>query len=297
MKLHEGIKKAVELRSESIVFDYQFTNILSDLQAFAEFPSGRTIIKKICSIKYINDLFDLNKKNEILSEQNIFNEIDRIAYVMSGDCNEELDLVRYCFESIAYGLSLINNIDGYYTVDNFKHAFFIGHWDFLYEEKKMVRLYIGRNRKAITSNNIELDWNPISDTEIELLIPGIISFRGEKTHNKIVGTARKEFSEEEWSWQAIKNFLSEESLIYSEWIIKNENSEVEDFVFQFLPKGYINSDTHGAGRWFLDGKELRLSMFNGFVSYIAFSPTGDYFISKGKNKMGDKWGARIFKYK
>ena len=294
MKLHEGIKKAVELRSESIVFDYQFTNILSDLQAFAEFPNGRTIIKRICSTKYIHNIFDLCKNNENLSEENIFNEIDRIAYVMSGEFDEELDLVRYCFESIAYGLSLINTIDGYYTVDNFKHASFIGHWDFLYEENKMARLFIGRNGKAISSNDIEFDWIPISDNEIEILIPGIISFRGEKQEYKILGTARREFSDKEWSWQAIKRstLFSEEALIYSQWKVNNVNSEVEDFEFQFLPKGYIHSKTHGACRWLWDGKKLLLSLFNGFVTYCVLNTKGNLG-GQGKNKIGGKWIVNI----
>ena len=85
MKLHEGIKKAVEMRTDSIIMDYQFINMLSDFNAYAEFPSGKSILKKLCSTKYIKSICNLAKNHDELSQDDICNEIDRIAYVMSGE--------------------------------------------------------------------------------------------------------------------------------------------------------------------------------------------------------------------
>ena len=147
---------------------------------------------------------------------------------MSGEYNEEFDLVRYCCESIAYGIGLLNEIDGYYTVDNFKHAAFIGRWEFEYKKGKMVELIIHRNGKAYTSTNIEFEWTPVTDDGIELRIPGIISYRGKICDSIIQGTAKREFSDEEWNWMANKrsSCLSEEFLTYSTWKVSNDNSDI-----------------------------------------------------------------------
>lgn len=293
MKLHEGIKKVVEMRSDSIIMDYQFINILSDFQVFSEFPSGKSIVKKICSSKYISCIVELFQNNNCLSQQTIRNEIDRIAYVMSGEYDEEFDLVRYCFESIAYGLGLLTTINGYYTVDNFKHAAFIGQWNFKYKNEREIRLDVYRNGKALTSSNIEFEWKPVSDNEIELFIPGIISYRGVLCESIIRGNAKRVFCDEEWLWQAIKIIppYSMKYLSYSEWTLTNDNPEIEDFVFQFMPNGLLASNKN-QGRWYIDDNVLLMSTNNGFLSFYAcYNKNG--FIGKGKNAMGYEWNIKI----
>lgn len=294
MTLHEGIKKAVEMRTNSIVLDYQFINLLSDFQAFTEFPLGKSIIKRICSTNYIHNILNLYKNHNHLSEQSLFTEIDRIAYVMSGEYKDNFDLVRYCCESIAYGLGVLKDIEGYYTVDNFKHAPFIGYWNFEYELGKEVGLNIFRNYKALTSLNIEFNWKPVFDDEIELYIPGIISYRGTISNSVIEGIAKKEFYVGEWNWRATKkNYsFSEEYLIYSVWKLINENSEIDDFEFQILPKGLLNSKTKGEGRWYIDNKYLLLSISNGFLSFYVGFNEGN-ICGKGRNKLGQEWNIKL----
>ena len=294
MKLHEGIKKAVEMRTDSIIMDYQFINMLSDFNAYAEFPSGKSILKKLCSTKYVKSICNLAKNHDDLSQDDICNEIDRIAYVMSGEYSEEFDLVRYCCESIAYGIGLLDEIDGYYTVDNFKHAAFIGRWDFEYKNGKIVELDIYRNEKAVTSTKIEFNWKPVTDDEIELYIPGIISYRGKIYESLIQGSAKREFTDTEWNWMAKKksSFLSEEFLSYSNWKVTNNHSDIDDFELQFLPKGLFASDTKGTGHWYIDDNCLLFSSIDGFLSFcVTFN--NNCFVGKGKNQMGYEWETKL----
>lgn len=291
MKLHEGIKQAIALRTASIVHDSQFFNILADFQAYSEYPEGRNIMKLLCGSKYLDCIIRLSDNQHNASSKDVCNEIDRIAYVMSGEFDEEFDLVRYCCESLAYGLGLLDRIDGFYTVDNFKHAAFIGRWDFFYKDSKLIKLEIQRNYKAITSINVEFDWKPVHDDGIELFIEGIICFRGVLANKTIVGKAVRLFDNTEWSWNANKeqSSLSEEFLEYSTWLLHNNIDGLEDSVIQFLPRGNLsNSKYSDRGRWYVEDENLFMSLSSGFLSLRAYYHNKQ-FVGKGKNPMGNEW--------
>ena len=290
MKLHEGIKKAIEIRDKSIVLEKTFINILSDFVAFSEHPYARKIVTNLCSSKYLNDLLNLCDNQDSYSKEFIIKEIDRIAYVVSGHYDQDLDLVRYCCESIAYGLGLTQDIVGFYTVDNFKHAKFIGKWFFYFKKDHVQLLNIQRNYKASTNMGYEFEWKPISDTEIEIFIDGIIYYRGEIETDIITGTAYREFHDKQWLWKAIKqsSVLSADTLPYSTWRMSTDIGELNNKEFQFLPHGELISNDLGSGKWFVDNQEVLFTLANGYISCIV-QLEGNKLIGKAKNKSGNNW--------
>lgn len=294
MKLHEGIKKAIEIRDKSIVLEKTFINILSDYVAFSEYPYARKIVSNLCSSKYLNELLDLCDNQDSYSKDSIITEIDRIAYIVSGHYDQDFDLVRYCCESIAYGLGLIQDIVAFYTVDNFKHAKFIGKWLFYFKKDQVQCLNIQRNYKATTNLGYEFEWKPISDTEIEIFIDGIIYYRGEIETDTITGTAYREFQDKQWLWKAIRqsSMLSSDTLPYSTWKISTDKSELNNKEFQFLPHGELMSNELGSGKWFVDNQEVLFTLASGYISCIAHQEC-NILMGKAKNKSGIYWDFQL----
>ena len=103
MELHKAIKEIVASKGADMVKDPQIINYLLDYQAFKEKPATKLILKTIIDSGYAENILTLKNttgwETKFKHYQHAF--VDTYGY--------KEELVAYVFDSIAYGLSLVDN--------------------------------------------------------------------------------------------------------------------------------------------------------------------------------------------
>lgn len=101
MELHIALKNIIIHEGRNIIKDLRIVNILDDLNAYKNLPSSRYILKAIIVEGYANRILELNKwdSNATLLIQRFVNTTGIV-----------INSANIVFESIAYGLGLLNTI-------------------------------------------------------------------------------------------------------------------------------------------------------------------------------------------
>lgn len=232
----------------------------------------------------------LSSRTDVITEQNARLEVLQLAEITEKKYGIKKDLATYCFESLAYGLALINNVNDITRESSCESINVIGHWDFYYREGSKMQITIKPDGTAITSLNNKYLWKSEADNEIILYIKGMVSYRGCISGDTIEGQAYSEQFGRCWPWHATRrdDGLSKENLIQGKWLLKNEIEDLDDNIIEFDSDNGLISSVYDDGSWELDGGVLKITTANGFLLYEGRFSKG-VISGEARNLIGDNW--------
>ena len=102
MELHIALKNIIETDGADIVKDLRIVNILSDFKAFDDFPVSKYILRAIINDGYSKKLYAIGGWTP---------ETEALCAQFANSTGFQSDYVITIFQSIAYGLGWINNIN------------------------------------------------------------------------------------------------------------------------------------------------------------------------------------------
>lgn len=296
MKLHEVIRNIINDWGADIILQPQFVNIIADMHGFESIPAAQYCIKLARNYNSLSNIHKLYTHSSEYDEQQIRRETIRLAEIAANRFAMSKEVVTYCFDSIIYGLSLVQNINDITIKTGEKSTNIIGHWDFYYRDGKKITIIIKPDGTALTSLNNTYRWKAIRENEILIYLEGLVSYRGVISGDRIEGNAYSEQYGRNWPWWAERKnkCLTEDDLLHSRWIITNECNELQDNEIDFLQNGTINSSIYEGGTWSLDDGILSIETANAFLYYEARYYKG-VICGEAHNIIGNKWNFKLQK--
>lgn len=105
-KLHIVIRDVVTTNGTDILISPQFVNILSDYMAFEQYPATKVVMKDVVTGGYIAKI----KNHKSTHQPNTIEFAKKLTEEFYKAKQYKLDIVEYVFDSVLYGLQLIQTI-------------------------------------------------------------------------------------------------------------------------------------------------------------------------------------------
>ena len=262
--LYEGLTKVIEDKGVSVLCDKYLANMMADYQVGKEIPAYDVILKQIQSHGYMTEILEYCNRKE---SNVIISKLQFYVSTLSTDSSLKHSSVNYVFDCIAYSLGLVNKP----IAPIIKRCKFnpLGHWKFNFSPNKTQLLIIRADGTAVSESRTKYHWE-ISDDEIKIFIPNTVSYDGWFVDvDTIEGNAISLVYNRTWRWHAKRSedALSLNNLLKGQWIIVNNQVDLEDNILTFNNNRTLYSELYHKGNWMLEDGILTVITANTYIRY------------------------------
>lgn len=176
----------------------------------------------------------------------------------------------------------------------------IGNWRFNYwlSKDKSTILTFEENGEAYTEMGTRYKWLITESNEIILYIEEYVQYRGKLIDNILTGTAYSSYSQNFWTWEAIRYVgpiirpIHKTDLVDTIWEIKHSIPDLCDDKLTFLSPNRLQSELLGTGEWDIIDEKLIVYLANKFIN-ITIQNIDNKYNGEAKNLAGFHWNSLL----